>query len=146
MIRFLNRFSTKRVKQFITYISRLPPLFNGNIRYKLSPGTLSQNKLYVIYHPTYHPTESARNPPRDQTSRDRIWRICSHYAIFRIARADRVRERYSLFYLGNGKGVAYFSKCMTRIRILYCLMKRQPVKTTCKELRKYSQGMLLSVT
>ena len=52
----------------------------------------------------------------------------------KLARADRVRERYSLFYVGNGKGVAYFSKCMTRIRILYCLMKRQPVETTCKEL------------
>ena len=50
--------------------------------------------------------------------------------LFTVARADRVRERYSLFYVGNGKGVAYFSKRMTRIRILYCLMKRQPVKTT----------------
>ena len=30
-----------------------------------------------------------------------------------VARADRVRERYSLFYVGNGKGVAYFSKRMT---------------------------------
>ena len=63
-----------------------------------------------------------------------------------VARADRVRERYSLFYVGNGKGVAYFSKRMTQIRILYCLMKRQPVKTTCKELWKYSQRMLFSVT
>ena len=51
-----------------------------------------------------------------------------------LARADRVRERYSLFYVGNGKGVAYLSKRMTRIRLLYCLMKRQPVKTMCKEL------------
>ena len=63
-----------------------------------------------------------------------------------LARADMVRERYSLFYVGNGKGVAYFSKRMTRIRILYCHMKRQPVKTTCKELWKYSQRMLFSVT
>ena len=63
-----------------------------------------------------------------------------------VAHADRVRERYSLFYVGNGKGVAYFSKRMTRIRILYCLMKRQTVKTTCKELWKYSQRMLFSVT
>ena len=63
-----------------------------------------------------------------------------------VARADRVRERYSLFYVGNVKGVVYFLKRMTRIRILYCLMKRQPVKTTCKELWKYSQRMLFSVT
>ena len=63
-----------------------------------------------------------------------------------VARADRVRERYSLFFVGNGKGVAYFSKRMTRIRILYCLMKRQPIKTTCKELWKYSQRKLFSVT
>ena len=67
-------------------------------------------------------------------------------AAVHLARADRVRERYSLFYVGNGKGIAYFSKGMTRIRILYCLMKCQPVKTTCKELWKYSQKMLFSVT
>ena len=67
---------------------------------------------------------------------NRSHKICTW---FYLARADRVRERYSLFYVGNGKRVAYFSKRMTRIRILYCLMKRQPVKTTCKELWKYSQ-------
>ena len=63
-----------------------------------------------------------------------INQMCHENDNQRLAHADRVHEMYSLFYVGNRKGVAYFSKCMTRIRILYCLMKRLPVKTACKQL------------